>query len=386
MRSRAGLCLASVLALGGLPGACTVVVPLQGVSQRPDAGAEDVAAPQPDLRPDLPPPPPVDAEPSQGEDGAGGRMCFDQPIATQMVAPRAIIAFDRSSTMVDSRVEAVRAQLVPALSALDGAVQFGYLEFPDRTCDPVVDMCCTASDLLVPPAANSGATIGKQLACNANGRVCGTVGPRRTPTSEALRRINDYYRQQLPPGDPDLFALLITDGAPNCGGQDGQCTKTLMAADHLLRSTGAKTAILGVGIDASPSFNFCLPDVAFEGGNIFRTTTNLAPPYPWAPETDTARLKLAIDSVLAPIKARTCVIKLAGSRDRESDVSVSVAGLPLKYDPSHGDGWDFELGRSKQIRIHGPKCLQIQAGQIDPRKVDATIMCRSCGDRSLDCH
>jgi hypothetical protein len=383
MRSCAGHSLGPLaVAIGTalLVGACTVVVPLTGVGA-PDGGPDPTSgnarldAQSPDA------PTTVDGEPAQGDDG-GGPMCFDQPVPLQMVPPQAIIAFDRSSTMVDSRVEAVRVQLTAALGLIDKAVQFGYLEFPNQTCDGLLGVCCVASDILVPPAKGNGATIGKQLACNANGRVCGTTGPRRTPTGDALTRIGDYFKLHTPPGSPDQFAIVVTDGEPNCGGKDGVCREARVAAERLW-SNGAKTAILGIGIDASPSFNVCLTEIAENGGDIFRTTGG-QPTYPWAPETDTARLKQAIEQMLLPIKTRACVIKLAGPRDKESDVTVAIKGAPVKFDRMHADGWDFETTR--KIRIWGPKCDEILAGRTDPKELEAVVMCKVCGDRPLDCH
>jgi hypothetical protein len=386
MRRREGHRVGSLVAASGaalLVAACTMVVPLAGIDD-PDGSSvtPTPVSPPPDRGPPAAPPDGgtiPDAEPGRGVDS--GPMCFDQPIQVPMVPPQAIIAFDRSSTMVDSRVEAVRVQLTAALGVLDKAVQFGYLEFPDPACDIAVDMCCPASEILVAPARSTGAMIGKQLACNANGRTCGSIGPRRTPTGNALSRIDEYYRQHTPPGGPDQFAVVITDGEPNCGGKDGVCREARNAAEHLW-SNGAKTAILGVGVDASPNFNVCLTEIAENGGNIFRSSTGQGPAYPWAFETDTARLKQAIDQLLTPIKARACVLKLAGPRSREADVTVSIKGAHLKYDPMHADGWDFES--SRKVRIWGPRCEDIQAGRTDPKDVETVVMCQVCGDR-LDC-
>jgi hypothetical protein len=380
---RVGSLVAAMVGAAWIVGACTMVVPLAGVDQ-PDAattptpaGPDRDGAPPPS-RPDASTP--GDAQPSPGDDG--GPMCFDQPIPLQVVPPQAIIAFDRSSTMVDSRVEAVRVQLTAALSLVDKAVQFGYLEFPDPKCDITLQMCCAASDVLVAPARSTGATIGKQLACNANGRTCGSTGPRRTPTGDALTRINDYYRMHTPPGAPDQFAVVITDGEPNCGGKDGVCRDARNAAEHLWLD-GVKTAILGVGIDASPNVNVCLSQIAENGGSVFRPINGgQGPAYPWALETDTVRLKQAIDQLLTVIKTRACVIKLAGPRAHDSEVTVSIKGAAVKFDQSHGDGWDFES--SRKVRIWGSKCDDIQAGRTDPKDVQAVVMCQVCGDK-LDC-
>jgi len=305
-------------------------------------------------------------------------------VAFEVAPPQAIIAFDRSVSMVDSRVEAVRVQLKSALSLIDKAVQFGYLEFPDRTCDGLMGACCVATDVLVPPAKSTGMTIDQQLACNANGRTCGTNnGPRRTPTGSALTHIADYYRLHVPPGSPDQFAIVITDGEPSCGGQDGVCREATRAAEDLF-TNGVRTFILGIGIDASPAVNVCLPQIAASGANTSGPGNNNIQgiDYPWAPETDAAQLRRAIDQIMAPIKARACVVTLAGPRDRDTDVAVTVNGAQVKFDKLHVDGWDFETRR--KVRIWGPRCDDIQAGKIDPKQVQAVETCKACGN-NLQC-
>jgi hypothetical protein len=362
------------------------MVPLPGGAAPADAAA--VPTPVPSGKDAGPPPPSPDTRPPaepdvDGGGEAGASSCFDQPIPLQMVPPEAIIAFDRSSTMIDARVEAVRTQLTAAMTAVDKAVQFGYLEFPERTCDLAMNVCCSATDIMLAPGRGNGMAINKLLACNANGRTCGSIGPRRTPTGDALRRISDYFKQNTPPGSPDQFAIVITDGEPNCGGQDGVCREARAAAEHLFWSDGVKTAILGIGIDASPSFNICLSEVAQDGGNLLRGSNNgQGPSYPWALETDAARLKQAVDQLLAPIKTRACVVKLAGPRTNDSDVTVSIKGTQVKFDKMHLDGWDFET--KSKIRIWGSKCDEIQAGRTDPKEVEAVVMCTVCGGK-LDC-
>jgi hypothetical protein len=229
----------------------------------------------------------------------------------------------------------------------------------------------------VPPATGNGPIINQQLACNANGRTCGTIGPRRTPTGSALSQIDDYYRQHMTLGAPEQFAIVITIGPPDCGGLDGPCRIARDATDQLF-SSGIKTAILGLGNDASPFFNACLPQLADAGGNLAGSNNNgQAADYPWAPDMDAARLKQAIDQVMAPIKARACMIKLAAPRNREADVTVSVNDMPVKFDRMHTDGWDFETNR--KVRIWGPKCEDIQAGRVEPKNVEAAVTCPLCG-------
>jgi hypothetical protein len=244
--------------------------------------------------------------------------------------------------------------------------------------------CCVATDVLVKPAPGMAQAISQQLMCNANGRTCGTTGPRRTPTGDALGRIGSYY-QSLPPGGGEQFAIVITDSEPDCGGQDGACGEAQNATE-LLFSKEVKTAILGLGQDASPQFNNCLPQLADAGGRLAGGSNNgQGADYPWAADNNAVQLRQAIDQLLLPIKNRACVVKLAGSRSRESEVTVSANGVAIKFDRNHMDGWDFETqagagAMSRTVRIWGPKCDDIQAGRIQLQAVQASVTCRMCPD------
>jgi hypothetical protein len=351
-------------------GACTVLVPLPSEVVEGDAAAPAVGPPNASG---------MDAAAQEVDDDAQG--CWQLPVPREMVPPQAIIAFDRSSTMT-TRVELIRKELVPALATLEGAAAFGYLEFPDKACDPAVG-CCGASDILVPPALGASATIGKQLACDANGRKC-VEGPPRTPSDDALRKLETFYRNGAST-DADRFVVMITDGAPNCGGFGDPCDKARVAARDLWQDSRlrVKTAILAISTEARFS---CLRAIAEVGGNVFEPATASDLPFVYVDTvTNPAVVRAALAQVLEPVKARTCVVKLAGSRDRPSEITVKVDGATLKYDPSHADGWDYDAGTdTRQIRIYGPRCAQALMGQLQPSSVQGIVTCSACGDR-IDC-
>src|SRR3954462_13361540 len=109
MRSRIGQATGPLVAFGAalLVAACTLVVPLAGGGEGDGGVTPPIVSTDPDAgtSPTVDADPPPDGTPGQGDDG--GPMCSDQPISLPLVPPQAIIAFDRSSTMVDSRVDAV---------------------------------------------------------------------------------------------------------------------------------------------------------------------------------------------------------------------------------------------------------------------------------------
>ena len=368
--------LSLLAALAGL-GACSVDVPLP--SDRPDWDAS-APLPVPDAtvsEPDGAPAAPDAAPAGDAGDDPPGTTCWEVAVPREMVPPRVVIAFDRSGTM-SPRVEAIRKELTPALAALDGAVEFGYLEFPDLTCDPAVG-CCGASELLISPALGSGEAIGKLLACDANGRTC-IVGPPRTPSDDALRKVEAYFTNTSSM-DADRFVVMITDGAPSCGGIGDPCGKARSIARDLWQSNlSVRTAIFAI----SPQARFsCLRGVSEVGGNVFRPANSTDPPFVYVEDVITPEIvKAAVAQLLSPISARSCVVKLAGRRDKPVDVTVRVNGIEVNHDLTHTDGWDYEPGRNnRQIRIYGPKCSQVQQGQLEPRNVQAIVTCEACGDR-----
>jgi hypothetical protein len=361
-----------------------VLVPLPGAvdgdAGQPDAAIADTSPDGPGRDRRLPPPSP-DVAPTAVDDGG---TCWEVTYSTTFHAPQAIIAFDRSSTMAP-RIEPLRAKLIPALTALGPAVQFGYLEFPDQTCDSLLN-CCNSTDVLVKPAFDSAAAIGKSLAtCTPAGRDAGAgckPGPQRTPTDDALRRVASFWDSSR--DDTDRFVVLITDGPPNCDGDiDSPCFRAHRTAEDISRRI--KTVILAV---SKLTVSSCLGRIALDGGNVFKNGTSSGLPFVWIDDVvDPVVVNDAVTQVLSPVKARTCVVKLGGPRDRVSDVVVRVDKMPLGYDQGHSNGWDFvdsPRGKPTEIRIFGDKCKQILSGVIQPKNVEAIVTCRNCG-RGINC-
>jgi hypothetical protein len=313
--------------------------------------------------------------------GAGG--CWSIPVSRAMAAPQALVAFDRSSTM-DPRVEPLRAELVPALAALGRSVEIGYLHFPDGGCDDLT--CCRASDVLVAPALNSAISIDPLLACNPAGGACLKPGAHRTPTDDALQTVARVWTDPAP--DADRFAVVITDGPPNCDGDtDAPCARARRVASELWQSPSKVTAVI-LGI--SPlTLGTCLNRIALEGGNVFPGGTSAGLPLVWIEDTTSATVvRSALAELLAPIRRRTCVLKLPAARRRPGDVTVRAGDQLVPYDATHADGWDFEPPRSArpaaEVRLYGPRCERVQDGLTPARRVQATVTCQDCG-RGVDC-
>jgi hypothetical protein len=329
---------------------------------------------------------PPDAVPSQGSTGGDdGPVCWYPTVTRQLAPPQVIVAFDRSSTM-DPRVEPIRAKLIPALAALEPAVRFGLLRFPDGK-DTLG--CCSATDVLVNPALNTANAISAQLMCNPMGGPCLVPGPKCTPTDDAFRKVASFWPSLR--GETDRFVLLITDGVPiNCNGEVFEtCSRAHRIAADLWRSK-IKTVVFAVSSIATQSN--CLSRIAQDGGNAFPSSTAAGTPFVWLPDvTDAGKLTGAIDQALGPIRARTCVATLAGPRARVDDVVVRVNDVKLEYSPGHTNGWDFEpssrtsSGAYTEVHIWGDHCTKdILGGKVQAKNVQTEVTCQDCG-RGTDC-
>jgi hypothetical protein len=373
-----------LLIAAGVPAliGCTVVVPL-GNPIAGDAGVDaarqvNADAAGPDMRRRF-----QDADPPQTDDG-GGPVCWELQVPRFLAPPQAIIAFDRSETM-GPRIELIRAKLMPQLTDLSRAVEIGFLEFPERSCDGL--SCCLASSVMVEPALNTSMAIDKLLECNPAGGPCLKPGAQRTPTDDALRRAQAFWEHAE--RQADRFVVVITDGPPNCDGNiDGPCGKARSVADELERKLSIKTAILG--ISSLTVTNTCLSRVAVTGGDVFPHGTQARLPFVWIDDvTDAKVLTAALNEVLNPVRERTCVVRLAGPRDQVADVTVMVKGARVPYDSARSKGWNFEppptrFSRPTEIRIWGEKCDQILSGEIKAKDVQTLVTCKDCGG-GADC-
>ncbi len=377
----------AVLTLAVCAGACTEVVPLPSPSV---AGGDAASTPGVntsatiDAGAGVVRPPSTDGGPSQGTGDDGPECWPTPPVTRQLVPPQVIIAFDRSSTM-DPRVEPIRAKLFPALSALEPAVRFGLLRFPDGK-DNVG--CCSATDVLVNPALNTASAINSQLTCNAMGGSCLTPGPRCTPTDDAFRKVANFWSSVR--GETDRFVLLITDGVPiNCNGEVSEtCLRAHRFAADLWRSK-IKTVVFAISGIATQGN--CLSRIAQDGGNAFPSGTSSGMPFVWLPDiTDASALGTAINAALGPIRARTCVVTLAGPRRQVNDVVVRVNGVAIQPDTGHATGWDFEpssrtsSGAYTEIRIGADHCKDILSGKLQAKNVQTEVTCQDCGN-GTDC-
>jgi hypothetical protein len=371
MLTRQRAFLAVVMAGTLLGAACTERVILISAQAEPDADPawepEDASG-GPDLT----------AEPDAGvpRDSAAEPKCsgFTQNLRLEYQSPEVVVALDRSFSMFAHKPgeknwwQWVKQELVSYINSNEGAIQFGYEEFPGRALCDQASGCC-GSRVLVSPALNTHWEIEHQLKCDNPANGCFDTSP-DSPSGDALARIRAFYESD---GDPsaDRYVLLITDGNPSCANDPTECDEAARQAGKLFSGSGIKTIVLGLGDEATKST--CLDAVASRG------QTRLAGPVGFVSLTDPTQLGHQLAKALAPVEDRTCRFVVRGDDKERETMTVTVNYTPLPRDPGHLEGWDFESPGAPVIRLYGSTCKKLKCALMEPRAVKAQVECTQCG-------
>jgi hypothetical protein len=358
---------------GGLVIGCTQQVELM-VAEVPDADApaapvEDARAPEPDR------PLPVDR--AQLRDVAAGepQKCdqFTRPIRLEFDPPEVVVALDRSASMYARKgdkmwIAWVKQALSAYLGSNEGAVAFGYEEFPGRTTCDQTSACC-ASRVLVPPYLDSHGDIEQKWHCDAGAGGCIETRA-ESPSADALSRIRSYYENETDAAT-DRFVLLVTDGEPSCSIDPGQCDDAGREASRLFSMSGVRTMVLPIGDEAKKSH--CLEGVAVMG------QTRAPGSIDFPAVADPSQLGKQLDRAMTPVMARACRFIVRDNVTNPDQLLVTVNWMAVPRDQSHKDGWDFDASGAPEIQLYGPLCTKIKCNQVEHRAVKAQVNCMQCG-------
>jgi hypothetical protein len=329
-----------------------------------DAAPEDVGSPHP---------PPLDSGPEP--------RCsdFNQNVRLEFETPEVVIALDRSYSMFQHKPGArswwqvAKQELSTYIEANEGAIMFGYEEFPGRAqCDPGVGCC--GSSVLVSPYLNSHWDIEKQWHCDGPASFCYETTV-ESPSGDALGRIRSFFDQETDPV-PDRFVLLVTDGDPSCGSNPDECDRAQRQANKLFSMGGIKTMVLAIGDDARSSM--CLDMVAMMG----QTGGAGSPSFIWA--GDQNHLQDQLQKAMAPAEERACRFLMRAEVKNREKLSVAANFMPVPRDPTHREGWDFDPPDAPELQIYGSVCTKLKSNEIEHRAVRAQLSCTQCGS-SIDC-
>jgi hypothetical protein len=128
------------------------------------------------------------------------------------------------------------------------------------------DLSCQPGEVLVSPAHRNGDAIAAAIGRDSTG-LCSY-----TPIGAGLAAAQGELASMVTE-DIDQFAVLITDGADTCDGDEGYATDSLATADAMA-AAGVKTFVVGfdgTGEDLDPAH---LNDLACAGGTAVGFATN----------------------------------------------------------------------------------------------------------------
>jgi hypothetical protein len=355
-------------------GACTQQVPLLSVAPSTDGEAPE---PEPEDAGAWPDGSRGDAQPSR--DLGSDVRCeeYRRRVSLDFQSPHVIISLDRSFSMFEQKFrgrswwEAVRQGLTNYLRNHDGAIQFGYEEFPARagTCDGTTSGCC-GSRVLVQPYLHSHHEIERKLRCDSAADGCFMTAV-HAPAGDALSRIRQFYEFS---DAEERFVLLITDKSPSCPTDPAQCEDAGREAARMFSTRGTKTIVLPLGEEARAST--CLETVAVAGQTRLQGATD----FPWA--SDPGQVEAQLQRAMGVVVDRACRFSARIEPSRRDRLAITISFMPLPRDSSHKEGWDFDPPGSSEIQLYGSACTKIMDGAIEHSDVRAYTPCMQCGSQS----
>lgn len=308
-------------------------------------------------------------------------VCQPQPLPIERFAAEVIFVIDRSGSMAErtrtglTRWQAVTTALSRVLPAVDRELLVGLTQFPGAIS--AGNQCGDNSRIELAPRLLNARNVLASL-----GRTTPTGG---TPTFEALRAAQSWYRTNPPSGRVrGRYLVLATDGGPNCNaalnGATCSCTnvntgcnlprgnlacldddRTVGLLGELSRA-GVATFVIGTPGEEGATLPQTLDRMAIAGGR----------PRPGA---GMSRYYRAEDVDEFASAFRTITTELVRCRyvtnpvDDPAQVSVRVGGREVPRDPTRADGWDWTSVSSGEVVLFGPACEASQraGGEVSIR-------------------
>lgn len=284
-----------------------------------------------------------------GGHGVGGLRCADLPDCgvvdlVERVPRRRPIGVDvgwvRRNTQ-GTKWDAARGALASLLADSAGKARWGLSQFPPN---PSADVCGKA-EVDVALSLGDEATILSKVDAITNQALGDPRGS--TPTADALKTVRDSA--QLDATDRNNYAVLVTDGLPDC---NKASHVTAVITEMYTRLPSVKTFVVGLG-DGTASDPDLLDTWAVAGH------TDVADPaVKYYQANDATGLGSALSQIIG--QTTSCSFGLASPPD---DPSLVVGTLDGKARPSDAtDGYTYDA-TSHTVTFHGASCAQITSGQ-----------------------
>lgn len=317
-----------------------------------------------------PPRPGFDAGPRPDAGPAFDAGCdVTTPVGTTIIGdpPDMLLTVDISGSMctplidtfppsMETKLGIMKVALDDLVGAYEARINFGLMLFPG-------DNACGAGTVRNEIAPDNAGPIRSTLGgLTVDFLGCAFAHAGATPTHTTVDAARSYYATR-PVNPIGRYALLATDGLPNCGPPlpDGGTEETVdetVAAIEALRAAGITTYVLGFGADLTGGGD-ALMRMAVAGGT--------ATPFS-ARSAD--ELERALDMIAAEIIPPSCTVELDGPPRDPRLFQVSFDGGPLiARDEAHRSGWDYDPA-TNTITFYGPDCDRVQRGDVASIDVD----------------
>jgi hypothetical protein len=294
-----------------------------------------------------------------GFDGDGNDECTQtDPIEIGTAAPPdVLLVVDKSGSMdqdLDSGEQkwgAMKSALTTVVGDYDSSINFGLMLYP-------MDDNCGVGSVRSQIKVDNGPSINASLS---------TVTPDGgTPTHTTMAAALTYFNGQ-PKGAGARYALLATDGEPNCGpGDDEEPTvDESVAAIARLKSAGIGTFVLGFGGSVN-TYPDTLQAMAAAGGTGDYFAAN-----------SPAELGDALDEIAELVGKPSCTFALDREPGELDEVHVYQDSDSVAR--SSTSGWDYdEAGNS--ITFYGGSCEDIRGGSTEKVRIEFDCDGDSCND------
>ncbi len=264
--------------------------------------------------------------------------------------PNVIVALDRSASMnapfgAVTEIRAALATLDDVSARYQTSVRFGFVEFPGVVSTAYCSddyRCCAGK--VTPPFSDYQAFQFAAHNCDQPSFSCTTTSEER-PTTEALRACFNAYSESGPLKG-NRYVLLVTDGAPTCGGSG--CSAAQMITN--LRGANVMTFVVVLG---NVTNDDCLSTMALSGG----ADIGMSPFYHSAISPET--LNIAVSKIVGTIAEDACRLELRDPAADPDQVSLFLdSDRIVKGGPN---GWDFADKDRKWITLQGAACERLHA-------------------------
>jgi Mg-chelatase subunit ChlD len=291
-----------------------------------------------------------------GDPFSGVDICNEEAVSAEGIPPNLLLVVDRSLSMNDrasagsmtSKLQDAKAALNAMLDNGAGRIRFGWMHFPQEDH-------CEAGEVQVECGLDSLDAIRLEIEeLQASGS---------TPTAQALSVADTYW--DLYDQERDNFVILLTDGEPECGEGAPAPTPDEQALDAIrsLAIHDIGTYVIGLG-EINNTNPELLNQMAEAGGH----------PRPGAVKYHQANSLEELNAALDAVSMQTvaCILALHQRPDIPDWLWVYFDDVALDKDPSHQDGWDYDL-QLNQIEFYGPACDRLRSGQVT--RVDVRMGC-----------